>query len=60
MRFTMSIKIFFHYQYEAVVTEIASDNTRSLAAHRRMGFQTIHTEFDETHGKEWQVVAWFF
>jgi hypothetical protein len=31
-----------------------------LAAHRRVGFQTIHTEFDETHGKEWQVVAWFF
>ena len=53
-------KDLFHYQYAAVVTEIASDNTRSLAAHRRMGFQIIHTEFDETHGKEWQVVAWFF
>ena len=53
-------KALFQYQYDAVVTEIASDNLRSLAAHKRVGFQTIHTEFDETHGKEWQVVAWFF
>jgi ribosomal protein S18 acetylase RimI-like enzyme len=53
-------KDIFKYQYKAAVTEIASDNLRSLAAHRRVGFQTIHTEFDEKHGKEWQVVAWFF
>jgi ribosomal protein S18 acetylase RimI-like enzyme len=50
----------FKYQYKAVVTEIASDNLRSLAAHRRVGFQTLHTGFDEVHNKEWQVVAWFF
>jgi L-amino acid N-acyltransferase YncA len=50
----------FKYQFKAVVTEIASDNARSLAAHRRVGFETIHTEFDEAHGKEWQIVAWFF
>jgi predicted GNAT superfamily acetyltransferase len=50
----------FKYQYKAVVTEIASDNLRSLAAHRRVGFQTLHTGFDEVHGKEWHVVAWFF
>ena len=53
-------KALFHYQYDAVVTEIASDNLRSLAAHKRVGFQTIHTEFDETLGKEWQIVTWFF
>ena len=45
-------KNLFEYQYQAVVTEIASDNARSLAAHRRVGFQTIQTEFDETHDKE--------
>jgi ribosomal protein S18 acetylase RimI-like enzyme len=53
-------KDLFRYQYKAVVTEIASDNLRSIAAHRRVGFETLHTEFDENHGKEWQVVAWFF
>jgi ribosomal protein S18 acetylase RimI-like enzyme len=53
-------KDLFRYQYKAVVTEIASDNLRSIAAHRRVGFETLHTEFDEKHGKEWQVVAWFF
>jgi predicted GNAT superfamily acetyltransferase len=53
-------KELFKYQYKAVVTEIASDNTRSLAAHKRVGFQTIHIGFDPLHGKEWHVVAWFF
>jgi predicted GNAT superfamily acetyltransferase len=50
----------FKYQYKAVVTEIASDNKRSLAAHKRVGFQTIHIGFDPLHGKEWHIVAWFF
>jgi predicted GNAT superfamily acetyltransferase len=49
----------FKYRFKAIVTEIASDNYRSLAAHRRVGFETIHTEFDEKHGKEWQIVACF-
>ncbi len=53
-------KQLFKYQFKAVVTEIASDNLRSLAAHRRVGFQTIHTEFEEKHLKEWQIVALFF
>ena len=42
--------------YEVCITEIAERNTRSIRAHERVGFQTIHTFQDET--ELWNVVAW--
>jgi ribosomal protein S18 acetylase RimI-like enzyme len=53
-------KRLFQPDYDFVVTVIDSDNTRSLAAHWRIGFKTIHTYFDDYHGKEWQLVLWDF
>ena len=50
----------FASRYDCAITEIATDNGRSLAAHKRIGFETIHTFFDAVNGKEWQVVAWDF
>ena len=50
----------FSERYDFTVTEIAVDNGRSLAAHHRMGFETIHVFFDAVNGKEWHVVAWDF
>ena len=43
-------------QFDFVVTEISQRNPRSLRAHRRVGFETMHVypEGDET----WEVVAW--
>jgi hypothetical protein len=46
--------------YDCAITEIAVDNGRSLAAHYRIGFETIHKFFDAVNGKEWHVVAWDF
>ena len=43
--------------YEYIVTEISTSNTRSIAAHRKVGFQTIHTYFDTQNGDHWHVVA---
>ena len=42
--------------HDFVVTEISQRNPRSLRAHRRVGFETLHvlTEGDEP----WEVVAW--
>ena len=46
----------FASRYDCIVTEISHMNLRSLAAHRRVGFEVIHHYFDgETH---WQMVAW--
>ncbi len=50
-------KDYFGKEYDFVLTEIATENTRSLAAHRRIGFQVIHTYFDEAEQKEWQIVV---
>ena len=50
-----------HYQqcfsgkYDLAITEIASSNLRSLKAHRRVGFQTIH-EYSAPDGERWCIV----
>ena len=42
--------------FELLVTEIATRNARSIKAHERLGFKTIHIHRDELD--EWAVVAW--
>jgi hypothetical protein len=42
-------------KYTFAVTEIASSNLRSLSAHRRVGFQTIH-EYKAPDGENWCIV----
>lgn len=46
----------FLSQYDFAITEIDARNIRSLAAHKRIGFKTIHTYSSE--GVQWQVVIW--
>lgn len=46
----------FSHRYSFAITEIAQSNVRSLAAHRRVGFEVIHEFEDET--KAWAIVAW--
>jgi hypothetical protein len=43
-------------QYDLCVTEISTRNLRSMRAHQRVGFKTIHTFRDETD--EWNIVLW--
>lgn len=47
-------------RFELCVTEIAKRNLRSLAAHKRVGFEIIHEYFDITYPELWEVVAWDF
>ena len=49
-------KQLFSRQYDFVLTEIATRNTRSVRAHERVGFKTIHTFRDTTD--EWAIVLW--
>lgn len=46
--------------FDFVVTEVAERNTRSMRAHQRVGFETIHTYPDDTTGELWHVIAWRF
>lgn len=43
-------------RFDAVVTEVATRNGRSMRAHQRVGFQTLEVFSDATD--EWAVVAW--
>jgi predicted N-acetyltransferase YhbS len=43
-------------RFDAVVTEIATRNARSMRAHSRVGFETIETYRDATD--EWTIVSW--
>jgi hypothetical protein len=45
-------------RFDAVVTEIATRNVRSMRAHARVGFVEVHRYRDATD--DWSVVAWEF
>ena len=49
-------KKIYQPQFKLFITEIATRNHRSIRAHERVGFKTIHTHRDELD--EWVVVAW--
>lgn len=47
---------FYGERYEMLVTDISVSNARSMRAHERTGFRTIHKYRDQQD--EWQVVMW--
>ncbi|MEI9809865.1 MAG: hypothetical protein WDO16_19485 [Bacteroidota bacterium] len=49
-------KEIYQPQFDLFVTEISTRNHRSLRAHEKVGFKTIHTHRDNLD--EWRVVAW--
>lgn len=48
----------YRSDYDFTVTEIAERNTRSIRAHERVGFQTLHCYADAVAREHWRVVAW--
>lgn len=45
-------------QFDFVVTEISQRNARSMRAHRRVGFETLHVYRDAAADETWEVVVW--
>lgn len=45
------------HTYDFAITEIAASNTRSLTAHKRIGFKELKTYTSPEH-TEWVIVAW--
>lgn len=43
-------------KFDLCLTEVASSNTRSMRAHEKVGFKTIHNFKDETH--DWNIMCW--
>ena len=50
-------KSYFKDKYDFAITEIATRNQRSLNAHKRVGFETIHS-YVAPDGEEWNIVLW--
>jgi len=50
-------KNYYKDKYDFAITEIATRNQRSLNAHKRVGFKTIHT-YIAPDGEEWNIVLW--
>jgi hypothetical protein len=44
-------------RYDFTVTEVAARNTRSLRAHARVGFVTLHRYADAMTGEKWQIIV---
>ena len=42
--------------FNSIITEIATRNTRSMHAHKKVGFQILKTFSDATD--EWAIVEW--
>ena len=42
--------------FDCIITEIATRNTRSIRAHEKVGFQSIHIY--STNEEEWAIVGW--
>lgn len=49
-------KQLFKEEYDFILTEIATRNQRSMKAHQKIGFKTIHSYVADLD--EWQVVIW--
>jgi hypothetical protein len=47
-------------RYQLLITDISANNVRSLRAHARVGFETLHEFYDPVIGETWVVVAWDF
>jgi len=47
----------FEKKYDFAITEIAQHNLRSLNAHKRIGFKTIH-RYQDPSGTDWDIVVW--
>ncbi|MBD2704066.1 GNAT family N-acetyltransferase [Spirosoma sp. BT702] len=48
----------YSHRYQLLITDISANNVRSLRAHARVGFQSIHEFYDSAIGETWVVVAW--
>lgn len=46
----------FSEKYDFAITEISTSNLRSLRAHKRVGFEGVHTFHDGV--EEWNIVIW--
>lgn len=45
-------------RFQLLITDISANNMRSLRAHSRVGFETLHEFHDPAIGETWVIVVW--
>lgn len=53
----LEYKKYFRGKYDFAITEILDKNKRSIHAHKRIGFETIHS-YPNPEGGKWKIVLW--
>ncbi len=51
-------KALYQDRYRLFITDISARNARSLRAHQRVGFRSIHSFHEPTANETWEVVVW--
>lgn len=51
-------KALYQNRFRLFITDISARNARSLRAHERVGFRSIHTFHEPTANETWHVVGW--
>ena len=46
----------YRHKYKLCLTEVSTSNARSMRAHLKVGFETIHSYRDKTD--EWNILCW--
>ncbi|WP_363331103.1 hypothetical protein [Cecembia sp.] len=47
----------YEKKFDFIITKIATNNTRSIRAHQRVGFVEIH-QFTDALPMDWSIVLW--
>lgn len=50
----------FSEKFDFIVTEVSINNKRSMRAHEKVGFKSIHEYYDPENDDDWAVVLWEF
>lgn len=52
-----TLKDKMNHHFDLVITEVATQNKRSMSAHKKVGFQCLDC-YAGADGKEWNILAW--
>lgn len=48
----------FADKFDFIITEVSLNNPRSMKAHYKVGFKTIHEYYDPSNNDTWAVILW--
>jgi hypothetical protein len=53
-----TLRTMWQGQFDLIITEVSEENTRSMRAHERVGFETMQAYINPVTGEGWRVIGW--